>query len=106
MATIMMFKNNSNAKKMLASCLKCLEDNPLLFTDHYNKNDQESCFIENRHDQSVLSLNRKIHGSVIINDETEGVIIMRSLMWRLACETINCSSYKFSNLIIITKYDM
>ena len=72
MATIMMFKNNSNAKKMLASCLKCLEDNPLLFTDHYNKNDQESCFIENRHDQSVLSLNRKIHGSVIINDETEG----------------------------------
>ena len=55
---------------MIASCLKCLEDNPLLFTDHYNNNGQESCFIENRHDQSVLSLNRKIHGSVIIQDET------------------------------------
>ena len=70
MATIMFIKNNSNAKKMIASCLKCLEDNPLLFTDHYNNNGQESCFIENRHDQSVLSLNRKIHGSVIIQDET------------------------------------
>ena len=31
---------------MIASCLKCLEDNPLLFTDHYNNNGQESCFIE------------------------------------------------------------
>lgn len=44
-------------------------DEPLLFTDHYNKI-QESYFIDNRHEQSILSLVRKKHGSIILNDET------------------------------------
>ena len=49
MATIMMFKNNSNAKN-ICGCLKCLEDNRTFYR-HYNKDDQESCFIENRHEK-------------------------------------------------------
>jgi len=42
----------------------------LLFTDHYNRENQESCFIDNRHDQSILSVVRKIHGSIVLGDET------------------------------------
>lgn len=43
--------------------------NPLLFTDYYNIN-QQNYFIDNRHDQSIFSILRKIYGSIILNDET------------------------------------
>ena len=49
---------------------KILEDNLLLITDYYNKNNQNKEFINNRHDQSVFSIIRKIHGSIVISDET------------------------------------
>jgi len=49
--------------------LKAVYDNPLLFTDHYNKN-QESYFIDNRHEQSVLSVIRKMSNPILLNDET------------------------------------
>jgi hypothetical protein len=53
---------------------KVYHDNPLLATDYYNFN-QERYFRENRHEQSVFSIIRKIHGSIILYDETwfEGV---------------------------------
>ena len=46
-------------------CLDKIRKDPLIITDHYNKN-QRQCFKDNRHDQSILSVARKIHGSIII----------------------------------------
>jgi len=40
-----------------------------MYTDHYNWN-QHSGFRENRHEQSLFSLLRKIHGSVVLDDES------------------------------------
>ena len=42
-----------------------------MFTDHYNSNNsvQHSEFKENRHEQSLFSLLRKIHGSVVIDGD-------------------------------------
>jgi len=50
-------------------CLDKIRINPLLITDHYNIN-QRIYFKDNRHDQSILSVARKIHGTIIIPDET------------------------------------
>ena len=58
-AVINIFKN----------CLDKIRKDPLIITDHYNRN-QRKCFIDNRHDQSILSVARKIHGSIVIPDET------------------------------------
>lgn len=69
-AGILIMKKNQHLKKILDLTLKTYYDNPLLITDHYNKNSQLKCFKDNRHDQSIFSLIRKIHGSIVISDET------------------------------------
>ena len=48
---------------------KLLYYDPYLITDKYNDNCYPG-FKQNRHDQSILSLLRKINGSIIIQDET------------------------------------
>ena len=58
-AVINIFKN----------CLNKIRKDPLIITDYYNSN-QTKCFKDNRHDQSILSVARKIHGSIVIPDET------------------------------------
>jgi hypothetical protein len=46
-------------------------DNQLLITDHYNKINQKSYFIDNRHDQSVFSIIRKLSkNKIIIKNES------------------------------------
>ena len=50
-------------------------DDPNLFTNHYHNsslNSKRPIFKENRHDQSALSLLRKIHGSIVLGQETQG----------------------------------
>jgi hypothetical protein len=47
-----------------------LEYDRYLFTDKYNNEQQDLTFRENRHDQSIFSIIRKIYGSIIIKDET------------------------------------
>jgi hypothetical protein len=66
---IQIIKKNPNSIKLLNLWNKVLYTNPLLFTDYYNNN-QQSYFIDNRHDQSIFSIIRKIHNSIILNDET------------------------------------
>ena len=56
--------------KMINECINVLRSDHLLVTDHYNELEQSSDFIDNRHDQSILSLVRKKHGSIILIDET------------------------------------
>lgn len=62
--------------KKTPKLLQCIEqwkqviyDNPLLFTDHYNKK-QNSYFRDNRHEQSIISVLRKKYNTIVIQDET------------------------------------
>jgi hypothetical protein len=70
MATIKMFKKNANAVNIVSTWLNALYRNPLVFTDHYNKNNQCEGFIDNRHDQSVCSIICKLYKTIVIEDET------------------------------------
>lgn len=66
---ILIMKKNKNINVIINSWYNVIYDEPLLFTDHYNKN-QEPYFIDNRHEQSILSIVRKKYGSIILTDET------------------------------------
>ncbi len=66
---ILIMKKNNNLIKINDIWFKVVYDNPLLFTDHYNKL-QADFFKDNRHEQSILSVIRKIYGSIIFEDET------------------------------------
>tara|TARA_B100001250_G_C19759370_1_gene771705 strand:- start:615 stop:1580 length:966 start_codon:yes stop_codon:yes gene_type:complete len=61
----LIFQKNSHSMKLLNLYLKTLNDNSLLFTDYYHDK-QSHDFVENRHDQSVLSIISKIHGCISI----------------------------------------
>lgn len=50
-------------------CLDKIRKDHLLITDYYNSK-QRAYFKDNRHDQSLLSVARKIHGTIILPDET------------------------------------
>ena len=67
---ILIMKKNKNLIKMNNIWYKTIYDNPLLFTDYYNKINQEKYFKDNRHEQSIFSLIRKIYGSILLSDET------------------------------------
>jgi hypothetical protein len=69
-ATVVIMKKNEKLMKIIDECFNILTTNPLLFTDDYNHQNQESYFRDNRHDQSVFSIIRKIHGSILLGDET------------------------------------
>ena len=56
---ILIMKNSENMMKIIDECINVLRTDHLLVTDHYNKMGQCSGFIDNRHDQSILSLVRK-----------------------------------------------
>lgn len=70
MSTVLIMKNTAKMMKIIDDCINVLRTDHLLVTDHYNKKNQCNDFIDNRHDQSILSLVRKKHGSIVINDET------------------------------------
>lgn len=71
MATLLIMKKNKHLTKCLDKYEKCIEDNPLLITDIYNSKNQHVEFEDNRHDQSIFSILRKIYGSEVIKgDET------------------------------------
>lgn len=69
-ATIYLIKKNEHSIKFIDFMLKTLNNDRKLFTDKYNKN-QKDFFKDNRHDQSLSSIYRKIYGSEVIEkDET------------------------------------
>jgi len=67
---ILIMKNTKKMIKIIDECINVLRTDNLLVTEHYNKNNQCYDFIDNRHDQSILSLVRKKYGSIILTDET------------------------------------
>lgn len=68
---ILFIKKCEHSINYIKKMLKILEENQNLFTDYYNDKNQEKYFKDNRHEQSVSSVLRKIMGSeVITKDET------------------------------------
>lgn len=69
---VLILKKNEHLKKYMEVYTKTILENPLLCTDFYNNNNRQiSEFSDNRHEQSISSILRKIHGSVVIDgDET------------------------------------
>ena len=67
-STALIMKKNKQVYTIINKCLELLTIDQLLVTDHYNRK-QNKFFIDNRHDQSLLSLVRKIYGSVVIDDD-------------------------------------
>lgn len=68
-ATIIIIKKNDTTVNIIDKWYNVLNDNPLLFTDHYNNN-QFECFKDNRHDQSIFSVTMKLNNPIIFEDET------------------------------------
>ena len=66
---IIILKKNENSIKIINQWLDTLHSNPLLFTNEYKKN-QIDKFKENRHDQSIFSVIRKMHKTIVLKDET------------------------------------
>tara|TARA_Y100000389_G_scaffold164560_1_gene168341 strand:- start:625 stop:1344 length:720 start_codon:yes stop_codon:yes gene_type:complete len=66
---ILIMKKTLNLKIKLDMVYKVYEDNCLLVTDYYSK-DQAPYFKDNRHDQSIFSIIRKLHKSIELEDET------------------------------------
>lgn len=66
---ILVMKKNSKLVTLINLWGKALNDNPLLFTDYYNRN-QNSGFIDNRHEQSIFSVIRKMYNPLLLSDET------------------------------------
>lgn len=60
---------NKNTVNLIDKFYNTIIHNPLLFTDHYN-NKQHDYFIDNRHEQSVFSVLRKLNNPILINDES------------------------------------
>ena len=56
-------KKNNHIKEILSEYKKVLEYDQNLITDYYNLQNQYDFFKENRHDQSIWSVLRKVYGS-------------------------------------------
>ena len=69
--TILIMQKCEDVINIFKDCLDKIRKDPLIITDHYNSS-QKKYFRDNRHDQSILSVARKIHGSIVIPDETYG----------------------------------
>jgi hypothetical protein len=69
LATAHIMKKNPNTIKIVDLSLKVLYKDPLLFTNYYNQF-QDAYFIENRHDQSISSIIRKMHNTILLKNET------------------------------------
>ena len=68
-ATVWIVKNNQETKNILNEFLDTVSNNYELITDII-KNPQHPEFKENRHDQSIFSIVRKLRGTISIPDET------------------------------------
>jgi len=66
---ILVMKKNDHLKRYMEIYLSTLLTNPLLCTDYYNNNNQIPEFRDNRHEQSITSVLRKIMGSVVIDGD-------------------------------------
>jgi len=73
MATIIIIQKCAHSELILNKYNETLYRAPLLFTDYHNNMGQHPEFRDHRHDQSVLSLIRKLHGSAVIDGDESWV---------------------------------
>jgi hypothetical protein len=69
MATVLIIRKCPRALRLVETWNETLDAAPSLFTDQHNAN-QDSCFKDNRHDQSVFSVIRKAGDPILVDDET------------------------------------
>lgn len=67
---ILFFKKNKNSIDMINKFYESAIDDPKIFSDEYNNFKRKEIFVDNRHDQSVFSVLRKLKGTAKIADET------------------------------------
>jgi len=67
---IIIIKKNEESLNLIKKWYNTIIDNPLLFTDYYNKFQKKNNFKANRHDQSIFSVLCKLNNVQIIKDET------------------------------------
>ena len=67
---VLILQKGPHLREWLNLTNKALEEDALMFTDEYNAEDKYTGFKDNRHDQSVSSVTRKIVGSIVIPDDT------------------------------------
>ena len=65
----LIFKKSDHSKLFFEKFFETLNYDENLITDFY-KNNQGKFFIENRHDQSIMSMITKLYGGVILKNET------------------------------------
>ena len=66
---ILIIRKCPRALQLVETWNETLDAAPSLFTDQHNAN-QDSCFKDNRHDQSVFSVIRKAGNPILVDDET------------------------------------
>lgn len=71
---ILVLKKNKKLMDLLDLFIKAVYDYPIMFTDYYNTMPQHPEFKENRHEQSVFSILRKLHGSVVIDGDESWMV--------------------------------
>ena len=71
---VLIMKKNKHLLEYLDKFKKCILENPLLCTDKYNKDNQHEGFKDNRHEQSMTSILRKIHGSEVIDGDESWIV--------------------------------
>lgn len=70
MATILVFCKTIKSQKLVDDYYNLAITRPNLFSDDFNYSNNSERFVDNRHDQSILSVMRKRNTSVEIVDET------------------------------------
>ena len=70
-STLHIMQKKEHSVFLVDQWIKTLYSKRSLFTDYYQKsNIKNDFFKENRHDQSIFSVIRKIHGSIVLTDES------------------------------------
>lgn len=70
-ATFLVMKKGDHLRQLLTLINEALAIDPFIITDKYNLDtlNMSSSFIDNRHDQSLLSVSRKLLGSLLVQDD-------------------------------------
>ena len=71
---ILILKKNKHLLEYLDKYEKCIYNNSSLITDIYNDKNQHEGFKENRHEQSITSVLRKMHGSEVIEGDESWIV--------------------------------
>ena len=64
---LQIIKKNQKSIEIINKWYETVNINPYLFTNYYNDNQNKSYFKDNRHDQSILSIIKKIYKCPVIN---------------------------------------